>query len=130
MKRVIETAASASELCKKEIKILDFCSEDLAGDDFIIPYNNTIRWLFQHPDYYHYKCISPNEMRVSLFAHHIAGTLFLSSVLDIPLPMLMMRFEICHTGVTVLEFKDEGGYCTPRVITYSNDAHIYKEGLP
>ncbi len=183
MKRAIETATPASELCKKEIEILDFCSENLAGDDFIIPYKDTKRWLFQHPNYkgllaskevfelgykwhehprlkqfnadkklervsigadelfkslgyehenntYRYKCIAPNEMRVALFAHHIAGTLFLSSVLDIPLPMLMMRFEICHTGVTVLEFKDEDGYCTPRVLTYSNDSHIYKEGLP
>ena len=35
-----------------------------------------------------------------------------------------------HTGVTVIEFKEREGVCVPRILTYSNDAHIYGEHLP
>jgi hypothetical protein len=35
-----------------------------------------------------------------------------------------------HTGMTVVEFRDRGGVCTPRVLQLSNDAHLYRDGLP
>ena len=34
-----------------------------------------------------------------------------------------------HTGVTVIEFKEEFGYAQPRISMLSSDAHLYKEGL-
>ncbi len=77
-----------------------------------------------------YKCIAPNDERVAVFAHAGFGSAFLSCLLDIPYPSFAMQFDMTHTGMTVIEFLDEGGVSYPRVLTYSSDAHLYKEGLP
>lgn len=76
-----------------------------------------------------YKVIKPNNDRVALFAHYGFGMAFLSSILDIPYPVIIKHFDICHTGMTVIEFKEKDGYATPRILTLSSDSHIYKEGI-
>ena len=77
-----------------------------------------------------YKVIHSNNERVALFAHQGFGIAFLSCVLDIPYPMIAKHFDMCHTGVTVIEFGERGGYAVPKVLTLSSDSHIYREGLP
>lgn len=77
-----------------------------------------------------YTQTAPNEERVALFAHQGFGLLFLSSVLDIPYPQFSTHFDITHSGMTVIEFKETDGAVIPRVLTLSDDSHIYKEGLP
>ena len=77
-----------------------------------------------------YRIRQHNQERVALFAHQGFGLAFLSCVLDIPYPMLCTHFDMGHTGVTVIEFRDVDGYCVPRVLTLSSDAHLYREGLP
>jgi len=78
-----------------------------------------------------YKPVAPTEERVALFAHHGFGMSFLSCLLDIPYPQFCMHFDMSHTGMTVIEFKDEGdGIVIPKVLTLSNDSHLYREGLP
>lgn len=77
-----------------------------------------------------YKCITPNNDRVALFAHEGFGLLFLSTLLDIPYPMFSTHFAFRTTGMTVIEFKDEGGFAVPKILTHSSDSHLYKEGLP
>ena len=37
---------------------------------------------------------------------------------------------MCTSGMTVIEFKNEGGYAYPKILMLSSDAHLYKEGLP
>ena len=76
-----------------------------------------------------YKCINPNDKRVALFAHQGFCVSFLSSLLDIPYPFIANHFDICNTGMTVIEFKEEKGISVPKVLTLSNDSHIYKDGL-
>ena len=72
----------------------------------------------------------PNDQRVALFAHQGFGLAFLSCVLDIPYNDFCTRFDIGHTGVTVIEFSAEKGkLCIPLVMQLSNDSHLYKEGL-
>lgn len=68
--------------------------------------------------------------RVALFAHEGVGAAFLSCVLDIPYPIFSTRFTMSHTGVTVINFAETGGIVIPQLMTYSNDSHIYREGLP
>lgn len=68
--------------------------------------------------------------RVALFAHEGVGLLLLSAILDIPYPMVGVHFHLRTTGLTVIEFKHESGYSYPKLFTHSNDAHLYKEGLP
>ena len=71
-----------------------------------------------------------NDKRIALFAHQGFGLAFFSSLLDIPYPLFSTRFDMTHTGLTVIEFADEGGYSYPNVLTLSNDSHLYKSGLP
>ena len=71
-----------------------------------------------------------SEERIALFAHEGAGLLFLSTLLDIPYPLFAPAFTMQHTGMTVVEFRDRGGFAIPRVLQLSNDAHLYRDGLP
>jgi probable phosphoglycerate mutase len=83
-----------------------------------------------------YKVTGNNkEKRVALFAHEGVGKLFMSELLDIPYPYYVEHFEMKHTGMTVIYF-DEGrreydfhGYARARVLTLSNDSHLFREGL-
>ena len=78
-----------------------------------------------------YKIAEPSKKRVALFAHAGYGTAFLSCLLDIPLPLISMHFDLQTTGMTVINFENSNnGYSIPRVLTYSNDAHLYAENLP
>ena len=77
-----------------------------------------------------YRVTRENNDRVALFAHGGFGSVFLSVLLDIPYPDFSANFEIGHTGVTVIEFEECEGICHPRIISFSNDGHLYREGLP
>ena len=70
-----------------------------------------------------------NEERIALFAHSGFTNNFLSSVLDIPYPMFCTHFAVTHTGMTVIKF-DNKETLVPKILTFSNDSHLYKEGLP
>lgn len=77
-----------------------------------------------------YRATRENNQRIALFAHQGFGTAFMSALLNIPYPMYCTRFDMGHTGVTVIEFPDKIGPVIPTVLTLSNDSHIYRDGLP
>ena len=77
-----------------------------------------------------YTVINPNNERVALFAHQGFGIAFLSAVLDIPYPIVANHFDMCHSGITAIEFEEKDGYAIPRMLTLSSDSHLYKENLP
>lgn len=77
-----------------------------------------------------YKVTKPNDQRIALFAHEGFGMAFLSCLLDIPYPMFCTQFSLCHSSMTVIEFKDLDGCCVPKILTLSSDSHLYREGLP
>ena len=86
---------------------------------------------YEHiPDSGRYKVVTPNNERVALFAHQGFGIAFLSCLLDIPYPQYASHFDICHTGMTVIDFKEENGYAYPTVLMHSSDAHLYQSELP
>lgn len=76
-----------------------------------------------------YRIVKPNDDRIALFAHFGFGLAFLSHVLDIPYPHFTTHVDMCHSGMTVIEFKEVGEYAYPRLLTYSSDSHLYKEGV-
>ncbi len=76
-----------------------------------------------------YRAVNPTNERVALFAHQGFGSVFLSSVLDIPYPLFATHFDISYSNMTVIEFADDNGVVIPKVLTHSNDGHLYKEGL-
>ena len=77
-----------------------------------------------------YRIVQPNEQRVALFAHQGFELAFLSAVLDIPYPMFCTHFDMCHSGITVIQFESKGEWAVPKVLTLSSDSHLYREGLP
>ena len=77
-----------------------------------------------------YEVVEHNDKRVAFFAHQGFGLAFLSCLVGIPYPMFCSHFDICTSGVTVVEFNNDGGYSYPRILTLSSAAHLYKEGLP
>ncbi len=76
-----------------------------------------------------YEVLSHNGKRIALFAHQGFGIAFLSSLLDIPYPQFCTRFDIGHTGVSVVHFDEKQEFTYPRLLQLSNDSHLYKEGL-
>ena len=128
--------------CKKEVKDLRnnwYDAPDFAGANFkdgIIRIGQEADAFFEKLGYVHnrkeefYIPEMPNEKRVALFAHQGFGISFLSSVLDIPYPEFSLRFDLSYSSMTVIEFKDVDGIVIPRVLTLSNDSHIYSENLP
>lgn len=77
-----------------------------------------------------FRVIRKNDSRVALFAHGGFGAAFLSCLLDIPYPKFATHFDICHSGMTVINFAEQDGYAIPDILTLSSDSHIYREGLP
>ena len=78
-----------------------------------------------------YTPVNDNDKRVALFAHQGCSTVFLSCLLDIPYPIFSTRFDMCHSGFTAIDFHpDRNGIVVPRIMTLSNDSHLYREGLP
>ncbi len=77
-----------------------------------------------------YKTVKPNDERIALFAHAGFGLAFFSAVLDIPYPEFTAHFDMCHSGMTVIDFRECGEYAVPKIMTYSSDSHLYREGLP
>lgn len=77
-----------------------------------------------------YMAVKPNEERVALFAHWGAGGAIMSHILSIPWPQFGLHFTMSHTAVTVIEFQERDGVVIPKALSYANDSHIYKEGLP
>ena len=71
-----------------------------------------------------------NNKRIALFAHQGFSTAFMSTVLDIPYPLYSIHFDIQHSGMTVIRFPEEEGWVIPKAMQVSNDAHIYRAGLP
>lgn len=75
--------------------------------------------------------VKPTGERVALFAHEGFGKMFMSAVLDIPYPQVATRLEMSYTGVSVIEFAVRpGGFVIPEILTYANDSHLYRDGLP
>jgi probable phosphoglycerate mutase len=78
-----------------------------------------------------YEALSPNEKRVAAFCHHGFGTVWLSHLLSIPPHIFWAGFDIAHTGVSIIEFKNNpDGYTAPRCHCLCDLSHIYKEKLP
>ena len=77
-----------------------------------------------------YKSSAKGNKRIVLFAHQGMGLLLLSIITQIPYPTFTTRFDMTHSGVTVIHFPETDGYVLPKILTLSNDSHIYREGLP
>ena len=77
-----------------------------------------------------YRILRPNEEKVALFCHAAFGRAWLSVLLHLPVHMMWSSFSYTHTGVTVIEFKNNAnGVTAPRCLCFSDMGHLYAEGL-
>ena len=78
-----------------------------------------------------YRILRENEEKVALFCHAAFAKAWLSMLLRVPLHVMCASFGYCHTGVTILEFKNNpNGLTAPRCMCFSDMSHYHKEGLP
>lgn len=185
--RAIETAKPTSEICERDITILDWLNEGWAWKYTAVPNSEGHdSWCFQNPllrekfvsgevaalgfNWYDHPCFAcypqfkegvnaidanvdnflasfgylhdrnghfytetaPNNERIAVFAHEGMSKLFLSSLLDIPYPIFTAHMDISYTGLTVIDFTPDKitGKVIPAILTFGNDGHLYREGLP
>ncbi len=77
-----------------------------------------------------YKAEEHKYDRVALFAHGGFSMAFFSCLLDIPYPIFSTRFFYPGCSqVSVVEIDDKGEGIVPRMLQFSNDAHLYGSGL-
>jgi len=77
-----------------------------------------------------YRILRPNEEKVALFCHAAFSRAWLSILLHIPVHIMWSSFDYTHTGVTVLEFKNNpNGITAPQCLCFSDMSHLYAAGL-
>ena len=76
-----------------------------------------------------YRILRANDDKVALFCHSIMARAWISTLLHIPIHMMWSGFHYTHTGVTVLEFRNnEDGFTAPKCLCYSDMSHLYAHG--
>ncbi len=77
-----------------------------------------------------YRILRKNEDKIALFCHSAFARAWLSVLLHIPLHIMWASFKYTHTGVTVIEFKNnDNGMTAPRCLCYSDISHLYAGDL-
>ena len=77
-----------------------------------------------------YRILRPNEEKVALFCHAAVARAWMSVLFHIPLHTVWSSFAYTHTGVTIIEFRNnENGVTAPQCLCFSDTSHLYKEGL-
>ena len=77
-----------------------------------------------------YRILHHNEDKVALFCHAAMARTWISLLLNIPTHIMWASFSITHTGVTILEFKNNpNGITAPQCLCYSDLGHLYKQEL-
>ena len=76
-----------------------------------------------------YRITEPNDDKVALFCHAGLGRILIGYLLHIPLHLMWAGFNYNHTGVTVIEFRNQkSGFTVPRMLCYSDTSHLYAHG--
>ena len=77
-----------------------------------------------------YRVLRPNNDKVALFCHSVMARAWISHLLHIPFHLMWSGFRYTHTGVTVLEFRNNAdGLTAPCCLCYSDMSHLYADGL-
>lgn len=76
-----------------------------------------------------YRILRANEEKVALFCHSAMARAWLSTLLHIPIHMMWSSFDYHHTGVTIINFKNNmDGFTAPQCLCYSDMSHLYAHG--
>lgn len=78
-----------------------------------------------------YRCVRPNRERVAVFCHGGFGLVWLSHLLEIPLPLMWSGFWLPPSSVTtVLMEQRSDEWAVPRCFGLGDISHLYAAGLP
>lgn len=78
-----------------------------------------------------YRCVRPNRERVAVFCHGGFGLVWLSHLLEIPLPMMWSGFWLPPSSVTTLIMEQRSRqWAVPRCFGLGDVSHLYQAGLP
>ena len=76
-----------------------------------------------------YRILTPSDERIAVFCHGVMGRAWIASLLHIPLHLMWAGFRYTHTGVTILEFKNNpDGFTAPACLCYSDMSHLLAYG--
>ena len=114
-------------------------------DRVILPINDQLDAFIASHGYEHdrekglYKVTERHgERRIAIFAHECMGKIVMSHLLDIPFPSYAAHFEMHTSAFTVIRLDDglfgeargePREYARARVLTLSNDSHLYRDGI-
>lgn len=78
-----------------------------------------------------YRIVEKNDKKIAVFCHQGFGLTWLSYLLSVPPRIFWAGFDITHSGMTIIEMKNNpDGFTAPRCLCLSDTSHIYREGLP
>ena len=73
-----------------------------------------------------YVITEPNDERVAVFCHQGFGLTWLSHLLRIPPTIFWNEFDISHSGVTIVEFRNYAcGRTVPKCLCLSDLSHLF-----
>lgn len=76
-----------------------------------------------------YRILQPNEEKIALFCHGNFVRVWLGCLLKVPVHMMLASFGYNHTGVTVLQLRNNSsGLTAPRCLIYGDCSHLYAHG--
>ena len=79
----------------------------------------------------HYRIENPKYERVAVFCHQGVGLTLISHLLCLPPHIIWGSFDITHTGISVLEFKNyPNGKTLPLCLCMSDTSHLFAGDLP
>lgn len=77
-----------------------------------------------------YRILRPNEEKIALFCHGAFSRAWMSVLFHIPVHVMWSSFQYTHTGVTIIEFKNNpNGITAPSCLCYADMGHLYAEKL-
>ena len=77
-----------------------------------------------------YRILRNNEEKVALFCHAAFARAWMSVLLHIPLHIMWSSFAYTHTGVSIIEFKNNAnGITAPQCLCFSDVSHLYAQKL-
>ena len=77
-----------------------------------------------------YRILRENNEKVALFCHAGFARAWTSLLLHIPAHIMWAGFRHTHTGITIIEFRNnKDGITAPICLTFSDYSHLYAAGL-
>jgi probable phosphoglycerate mutase len=78
-----------------------------------------------------YKILRSNPEQIAIFCHNGFGLIWLSHLLQIPLPLMWSGFTMAPSSVTTILFDERSSeWAVPRCIGFGDTSHLYQAGLP